>query len=121
MKKYEKKIRILIAVVTLCFSFFLFNKVSCEAKQDKVSVVISLQPQNFVGTLGDTAMFKVAAENARNYEWQYKGKGSNSWITFSWQDSYDTAEFKLTILNEGRLTNTYRCKITGEEIGRAHV
>ena len=41
MKKYEKKIRILIAVVTLCFSFFLFNKVSCEAKQDKVSVVIS--------------------------------------------------------------------------------
>ena len=115
MKKYEKKIRILIAVVTLCFSFFLFNKVSCEAKQDKVSVVISLQPQNFVGTLGDTAMFKVAAENARNYEWQYKGKGSNSWITFSWQDSYNTAEFKLTILNEGRLTNTYRCKITGED------
>ena len=68
-----------------------------------------------MGTLGDTAMFKVAAENARNYEWQYKGKGSNSWITFSWQDSYDTAEFKLTILNEGRLTNTYRCKITGED------
>lgn len=47
--------------------------------------------------------------------WQYKEKGRNNWITFSWQDSYDTAEFKLPILNEGRLTNTYRCKITGED------
>lgn len=73
------------------------------------------QPKNAEGKIGSTIVFSVEAANVKNYEWQYKEKGRNNWITFSWQDSYDTAEFKLPILNEGRLTNTYRCKITGED------
>ena len=117
-KKYSKE-----HVLTLLFIYYFKNILSINDIRSILNpLIIQIkspeiirQPQNAEGKIGSTIVFSVEAANVKNYEWQYKEKGRNNWITFSWQDSYDTAEFKLPILNEGRLTNTYRCKITGED------
>lgn len=69
------------------------------------------QPVNFVGNIGDTAIFHVKAANVALYQWQNKGTGN--WLSPSLPGvATDTLQAEITTQ---RLNFVYRCKLTGND------
>ena len=73
--------------------------------------VITCEPTDFYGFVGDTAKFTVAVEGeGLTYQWQLK-KG-NSWADQA-SGGANTPTFSVKV-NESRFGKTYRCKITDQ-------
>ncbi len=73
----------------------------------KLPPVITQQPQDFAGRVGDTATFAVAAEgDGLKYQWQYKDVGGE-WLNSTFKTA--SMSCKLTAARDGR---QYRCVIT---------
>ena len=74
-------------------------------------VEITGQPEDYVGAVGQTAVFAVAAINVYSYQWQYARKGSSAWYNTSAEgNKTDTLNVEIT---SGRNGYQYRCVITG--------
>ncbi|MDO4467090.1 MAG: hypothetical protein Q4C49_08790 [Bacillota bacterium] len=76
------------------------------------AVVISQQPVDYTGAIGDPATFSVQASNVSSYLWQYSQDGGQNWYTASSFEGYTTRKISFTV-NNYRSTLSFRCKITG--------
>ena len=75
--------------------------------------VITSQPEDFVGTAGEMAVFEVEAEGTGlTYQWQYCNEGSNVWRNSSMAGS-TTAAISVEIASY-RDGQKYRCVVTSE-------
>ena len=75
--------------------------------------VITSQPEDFVGTAGEMAVFEVEAEGSGlTYQWQYCNEGSNVWRNSSMAGS-TTAAISVEIASY-RDGQKYRCVVTSE-------
>ena len=80
---------------------------SDAATMTVIAPVITQQPQNFTGRVGETASFSVAASGEDlTYRWQYKDIGG-SWTNSSFKTP--SISCKITAARDGR---QYRCVIT---------
>ena len=85
------------------------NSVTSAAATIRVraAIVITQQPQDFTGKVGDTAVFTVAATgDGLTYRWQYKDVGG-TWANSSFKTP--SMSCKITAARDGR---QYRCVIT---------
>ena len=73
--------------------------------------VIISQPENYVGPVGENAIFTVIAENVSSYQWETKKKTSEQWGN-SAAPGNKTKSLSRTI-SDTSVTYEYRCKITG--------
>lgn len=72
---------------------------------------ITSQPQDYVGEIGDTASFTIAAAgDTVHYRWYVSTNGGASW-TECWFDGYDTATLSVA-LNASRMNLVYRCVVS---------
>ena len=72
---------------------------------------ITGQPQNYVGAIGDTASFTIAAAgDTVRYRWYVSTDGGTSW-TECWFDGYDTDTLSVA-LNASRMSLVYRCVVS---------
>ena len=75
--------------------------------------VITSQPEDFVGTAGEMAVFEVEADGTGlTYQWQYCNEGSNVWRNSSMAGS-TTAAISVEIASY-RDGQKYRCVVTSE-------
>ena len=85
--------------------------VTSEVAKITVKPAITAQPQDFTGTVGETAAFTVKASGANlTYQWQYKDPGG-AWTTS--KSTTNTATCKITAARDGR---QYRCVVTGNGV-----
>ena len=89
---------------------------------EKKKLVITQQPTDVEGSIGDTAVFAVEAEGDDvTYQWQYCNSGSNYWAD-SKMTGANTEKLEVKI-TKGRIGQKYRCilkdsygkKLTTEE------
>ena len=77
-------------------------------------VAITSQPENTVGKIGDTVKFTVKASSVKNYRWEYCGEGQSTWQELGQSfPGYDSDTLTISLINNYRLTNSYRCKLIG--------
>ena len=75
--------------------------------------MITVQPHDFYGAVGENAVFKVEATGTGlTYKWQYKKAGTGIWRV-SRDDGYDTSTLNVPI-TKARNGQMYRCIITDE-------
>ena len=75
--------------------------------------MITVQPHDFYGAVGENAVFKVEATGTGlTYKWQYKKAGTGVWRG-SRDDGYDTSTLNVSI-TKARNGQKYRCIITDE-------
>ena len=75
-----------------------------------VKPAITTQPQDYTGTVGNTASFTVKATGAnQTYQWQYSDNNGGTW-TDSAANTSAVATCKITAARDGR---QYRCVVTG--------
>ena len=80
---------------------------------DVNTFMITVQPHDFYGAVGENAVFKVEATGAGlTYKWQYKKAGTGIWRV-SRDDGYNTSTLNVTI-TKARNGQKYRCIITDE-------
>jgi hypothetical protein len=77
------------------------------------SAVITKDPENAKGKVGDTVTFTVEAENAASYQWQFSKDGGNTYQnTGITGNKTDTITVKLT---SAYITYYWRCVVTGTD------
>ncbi|MBQ2061349.1 MAG: immunoglobulin domain-containing protein, partial [Oscillospiraceae bacterium] len=82
-----------------------------DALVEIAPVVITTQPESFTGSVGETAVFTVAAEGSElTYQWQYKAAGGSTWRN-SGMTGADTASLQVPV-TEARHGQQYRCVVT---------
>ncbi len=75
--------------------------------------VITEQPQDVSGRVGETGSFSLTAQNAASYQWYYSKDGGAKWYKSSAAGANtDTISLKVTNTNKN---NIYRCLITGTD------
>lgn len=75
--------------------------------------MITVQPHDFYGAVGETAVFKVEATGTGlTYKWQYRKAGTGIWRV-SRDDGYDTSTLNVPI-TKSKNGQMYRCIITDE-------
>jgi len=80
----------------------------------KSEVVITTQPEDFEGAVGDMATFTVKAEGEIvSYQWQYKNATSSKWYNSSMTGA-DTETVSVPVANY-RNGQSYRCLITDDK------
>ena len=74
-------------------------------------IVITSQPTNYFGSIGDVAVFRISAVgNKLHFQWQeYQ---NNTWINSSWTGN-TTATFKIKV-SQTRIGQPLRCVVTDE-------
>ncbi|MCD8134292.1 MAG: hypothetical protein LUE19_10660, partial [Clostridiales bacterium] len=78
------------------------------------SIVITAQPTDCAGAVGDTATFIVEATGSGlSYQWQYLNAGASTWRD-SGMDGADTAALSVPI-TDARDGQQYRCVVTDED------
>ncbi|MDO4492008.1 MAG: hypothetical protein Q4B85_13165 [Lachnospiraceae bacterium] len=76
---------------------------------------ITAQPQSVASAkIGDTITYRVTAQNAASYQWQYS-KDGKTWYNSS-ASSAKTAALSI-VLSTSNSANKYRCKITDKQGG----
>ena len=85
-----------------------FNGYTVKASSN---VVITRQPQQVSGCIGDKVTLEVSAENAKSYEWQYTYNGG-PWTAYYWLDGYKNPKFTMEVKEE-RAASKIRCAVTG--------
>ncbi|MCQ2500161.1 MAG: hypothetical protein MJ117_02310 [Lachnospiraceae bacterium] len=88
---------------------FSYAYVNVEAAPSR-DLVITEQPVNANGKIGDTVTYHVTAENAASYEWQYSKNGTKWYKSTLSTAATDTVSLKINSTTKG---NLYRCKVTG--------
>ncbi len=82
-----------------------------DALVEIAPVVITAQPESFTGSVGETAVFTVAAEGADlTYQWQYKAAGGSVWRN-SGMTGADTPSLHVPV-TASRHGQQYRCVVT---------
>ena len=77
------------------------------------SFMITVQPSDFYGRVGENAVFTVEATGTGlTYKWQYKNAGTRIWRV-STHDGHDTSTLNVPI-TKNRNGQMYRCIITDE-------
>ena len=77
------------------------------------SFMITVQPSDFYGRVGENAVFTVEATGTGlTYKWQYKNAGTRIWRV-STHDGNDTSTLNVPITKK-RNGQEYRCIITDE-------
>ena len=80
------------------------------AAADPSAPVITQQPRDFEGAVGETATFTVkAVGDGLKYQWQYMDPGGSEWLNSSFKTPSMTC--KITAARDGR---QYRCIVTDE-------
>ena len=75
--------------------------------------MITVQPSDFYGTVGENAVFTVEATGTGlTYKWQYKNAGTRIWRV-STHDGNDTSTLNVPV-TKNRNGQMYRCIITDE-------
>ncbi|MBQ6116275.1 MAG: S8 family serine peptidase [Oscillospiraceae bacterium] len=75
-----------------------------------VAFIITSQPEDYVGPIGDTASFSVAAEGVRlTYQWQYKSLKDGKWYNAK-ADGYNTPTMRIDV-TEARNGMEFRCRV----------
>ena len=75
------------------------------------SVQITVQPENFVGSVGENAVFTIEATGeGLSYQWQYSNVNSDKWANSSMTGA-NTASLSVKITN-ARIGQKYRCVVT---------
>jgi len=78
------------------------------------SIVITTQPSDYTGAVGDTAAFTIEATGSGlSYQWQYLNAGATTWHD-SGMSGAATATFSVPI-TDARDGQQYRCVITDED------
>ena len=76
------------------------------------AVVITSQPEDFTGAIGETASFTVEAQGeGLTYQWQYKSLKDGKWYDTK-TAGYDTPTMSIAVTNS-RNGMQFRCKVTG--------
>lgn len=75
------------------------------------AVKIEKSPENYIGKIGETAVFKVAVTGGENpkYQWQKKTETGN-WIDCK-ESGYATSELRFPILSENDDQTKFRCVV----------
>ncbi len=73
--------------------------------------VITAQPSDVKVVQGKTASFKVTANNAASYQWQYQKKGESSWNDVKINGAVANYSLTTALRHDGY---TYRCKVTNQ-------
>ena len=99
--------------VTVTYRELGVSKTDSFAVSVAAGPVITQQPVDFVGDIGDTATFHVEAQGgALSYQWMFdSGRG---WVQ-STQEGARTPTL-LVEMTEARLDYRYRCRITGDDV-----
>ncbi len=73
-------------------------------------LAITSQPEDFIGSIGDTAAFTVEAQgDDLTYQWQYKSLKDGKWYNTK-VDGYDTPTMHIDVTNS-RNGMQFRCKV----------
>ena len=107
MKQFNKALSFLLTAVMMLGTFGLFT-----FNVQAATVRIITQPESVTVGDGETGSFKVVAENAASYQWEYYSNG--------WQQSSVAAEeygFTGLMKYDGM---RYRCIVTGTDIGTGY-
>lgn len=111
MKKFNKKKYIVMLAVL--FTLLVHCNVNAEI-YTPLPCVIKEQPVNILGNIGDTVNFTVDATNVKIYKWEYCGAGQSTWQEMGQSfPGYDSDTLTISLTNNYRLTNKYRCKLIG--------
>ena len=111
MKKFGKKKYIVMLVVL--FTLLVHCNVNAET-YTPLPCVIKEQPVNILGNIGDTVNFTVDATNVKIYKWEYCSAGQSTWQELGQSfPGYDSDTLTISLTNNYRLTNKYRCKLIG--------
>ena len=82
--------------------------VSDAAKITVIPIKITVQPADYTGDVGDSAVFAIAAQgNLLTYQWEYSDDNGATWSKSS--STGFSASCKITKARDGRL---YRCVVT---------
>lgn len=104
MKKLLKKIVTFTLLFAVVFGYNSSNSVFAK------TIVITVQPKDFAGKVGDQFSASVTAEGAGlSYQWQYSKDGGKSWKD-SGVASAKTATYSFKIAS-GDMGINYRCVI----------
>lgn len=89
------------------------NQTSVAAPDCDISAItIIRQPDSYIGTIGETAVFRIAATGANlRYQWQYKTASSNNWVNCDVADS-TTPELRFPIAGKWNDQTEFRCVLT---------
>ncbi len=100
-----------VYTVTVSSDNYLPMSAEAQYEQPTSSVVITTQPENYVGKLNSVAAFIVAAEgDGLTYQWQYSDDNGATWTDSSVKKAvYST---KLTENRDGRMV---RCIVTNAD------
>lgn len=79
--------------------------------QHLYEAVVTTQPTNQIGDVGDTVQFTVAGYNIEAYQWQYRPSPTGAWQNSS-SSGYNTDTLEVEI-TEQRYSYYYRCRLTG--------
>ncbi len=76
--------------------------------------IIMNDPVNVTGKIGDTVEFKIVADNAVEYQWQYSSDGG---VTFNNTkiSGYNTDTISVYLKNNYYLNYFWRCIVTGSD------
>lgn len=88
------------------------NQISAAAPDCIInSLTITKQPDNYIGTAGETAVFRIAATgNNVRYQWQYKTAESNDWTNCNAAGS-TTPELRFPIAGKQNDQMEFRCVV----------
>ena len=70
-------------------------------------IIVTTQPKNAYGDIGDIVLFSVTATGVSKYQWQYNS--GNGWV--NWNGGTNST-LSVTINNRLKKTYTYRCAMT---------
>ena len=79
--------------------------------QNLYEAVVTTQPTDQTGAVGDTVQFTVAGFNIEAYQWQYRPTATGTWQNSS-STGYNTDTLDVEI-TEQRYAYYYRCRLTG--------
>ena len=113
MKKFNKKRYIVMFAVL--FTLLVHCNVNAEI-YTPLPCVIKEQPVNILGNIGDTVNFTVDATNVKVYRWEYCSEGQSTWQELGQSfTGYNSDTLTISLTNNYRLTNSYRCKLVGTD------
>ena len=92
----------------------LFEAIRNGEKEEAAETAITGQPQTFIGSVGEMAVFTVEAQgNGLTYSWEYCNEGSNKWRPSS-MEGKETSSLRVPIASY-RDGQSYRCVVVGAD------
>lgn len=96
------------------YAYDMAGNVRSVAAQDYnlSAIAITKQPENYIGAVGETAVFRVAATGTElRYRWQYRGAGFVNWSDCNVAGD-TTSELHFPIIGKQNDQTEFRCIVT---------